>query len=65
MAWDLIFKAVNIDFKMSDYWISNVIENCPIEGINMDVVGRAVYVAVMWIVISLFAGMVHFREADV
>lgn len=62
---DLIFKAVNIDFKMSDYWISNVIENCPIEGIDMDVVGRAVYVAVMWTVISLFAGMVHFREADV
>lgn len=62
---DLIFKVVNIDFKVSNYWIANVIENCPIEGINMDVVGRAIYVTVMWTAISLFAGMVHFREADV
>ena len=62
---DLIFKAVNIDFRVSDYWISNVIENCPVEGINMDVVGSAICVTVIWTAISLFAGMVHFREADV
>ena len=62
---DLIFRAVNIDFRVSDYWIANVIENCPVEGINMDVVGSAICVTVMWTVISLFAGMVHFREADV
>ena len=62
---DLLFKAVHIDFRASDYWITNVIENCPIEGINMDVVGGAVAVTVLWIAVSLSVGMIHFHEADV
>lgn len=62
---DLVCKAVNIDFRVSDYWITNVIENCPVEGIDMDVVASAVCVTVLWTVISLLAGMVHFHEADV
>ncbi|MDE7414977.1 MAG: ABC transporter permease [Lachnospiraceae bacterium] len=62
---DLLFRAMHIDFRVSAYWITNVIENCPIEGINIDVVGSAIAVTIMWTVISLFAGMVHFHEADV
>ena len=62
---DLLFKAVHVDFKASDYWITNVMENCPVEGINMDVVGGTIAVTIMWTVISLFVGMVHFHEADV
>lgn len=62
---DLICKALRIDFKVSDYWITNVIEHCPIEGINLDVVGGAISVTVMWTIISLMIGMIHFHEADV
>lgn len=62
---DLLFKTIHIDLKVSDYWITSVIENCPIEGINLDVVGGAISVTVMWTVISLMVGIVHFHEADV
>lgn len=62
---DLIFKALRIDFKVSDYWITNVIEHCPIEGINLNVVGGAISVTAMWTIISLMIGMIHFHEADV
>lgn len=62
---DLIFKTLRIDFKVSDYWITNVIEHCPIEGINLNVVGGAISVTAMWTIISLMIGMIHFHEADV
>lgn len=62
---DLIFKTLRIDFKVSDYWIINVIEHCPIEGINLNVVGGAISVTAMWTIISLMIGMIHFHEADV
>lgn len=62
---DLLLKKLHTDFRISDYWITNVIESCPISGINADVVCRAVVVTVMWTAISLIAGMVHFHEADV
>lgn len=64
-AADLLLKAVHIDFRVSDYWIISAIEYCPYEGIGMDAVGKAVFVTVMWIMVSLFAGLVHFHEADV
>lgn len=62
---DLLFRTIHIDLKVSDYWITSVIENCPIEGINLDVVGGAISVTAMWTVISLMIGIVHFHEADV
>ena len=62
---DLFFRMLNIDFKVSNYWIICMIETCPVSGNNMDFVGRALYVTIMWIVLSLFIGMVHFHEADV
>lgn len=62
---DLLFRTIHIDLKVSDYWITSVIENCPIEGINLDVVGGAIGVTAMWTVISLMIGIVHFHEADV
>ena len=62
---DLIFGMLHMDFKVSDYWITCVIETCPVEGIGMDFVGRAIAVTIMWTMISLFVGMVHFHEADV
>ncbi|MDE6221216.1 MAG: ABC transporter permease [Lachnospiraceae bacterium] len=62
---DLLFRIAHIDFKVSDYWIVSVIEACPYEGIDMNFVGRAVCVTVVWMIVSLIAGTVHFCEADV
>lgn len=64
-GFDLLFATMHIDFQVSDYWITSVIENCPTEGINMDVVGGAIGVTAMWTALSLLIGMVHFHEADV
>lgn len=64
-GFDLLFRTFHIDFRASDYWITCVIEACPAEGINMDIFGKAVYVTVLWILVSLFAGLVHFHEADI
>jgi len=64
-AADLIFKAVHSDFMVSDYWIVSLIEHCPYEGIDMDFAGRAVCATAMWMIVSLSAGLVHFRNADV
>lgn len=64
-AADLLFKAMHISFRVSDYWIVCLIEHCRYVGIGMDFVGRAVFVTVMWLIVSLFAGLVHFQKADV
>ncbi len=62
---DLLFRIANIDFRVSDYWIVSVIERCPYEGIDMNFAGRALGVTVLWMAVSLIAGMAHFCEADV
>lgn len=64
-AADLLFRAVHIHFKVSDYWIVSMIEHCPYTGIRMEFVGRAVFVTVMWAAVSLFVGLMHFQKADV
>lgn len=62
---DICLRLLDIDFMISDYWITCVIENCPAEGIGLDFAGRAVFVAVMWTAVSLTVGMAHFCRADI
>lgn len=64
-AADLLFKAVHVDFRVSDYWIVSLITHCPYEGIDMDFAGRAALVTGIWLAVSLSAGLVHFQKADV
>lgn len=64
-AADLLFRVMHIHFRVSDYWIVSFIENCRYAGIGADYVGRAVFVTVMWLLVSLSAGLVHFHKADV
>ena len=62
---DLFFKAIHVDFTASIYWITNAMAECPLEGLDMNFVGRAIYVAVLWTALSLFWGMIHFHETDI
>lgn len=62
---DLLLQTLHLDVKASTYWIMNVISDCPMGAIDMDFMGRAVSVAVMWMVLSLLSGMIHFHQADI
>lgn len=62
---DLLLQALQLDVKASTYWIMNVMSDCPMGAIDLDFMGRAVSVTVMWTVLSLLAGMIHFRQKDI
>ena len=62
---DLLFQALHLDVKASTYWIMNVMSDCPMGAIDLDFMGRAVSVAVMWTVLSLLAGMIHIQQTDI
>ena len=62
---DMLFQALHLKLKVSDYWILSVMNQCPIEGITMEFIIRGIVVAIMWIVLSLVLGMIHFKKADI
>lgn len=62
---DLLFQALHLDVKASTYWIMNVMSDCPMGAIDLDFMGRAVSVTIMWTVLSLLAGMIHIQQTDI
>ena len=60
---DLLFHGV--DFRPSEYWIVNLMSQCPTTDISQDFVVRVVVAAAFWIVVSAALGMLHFKKADV
>lgn len=62
---DLLLEVLHVNVKASTYWIMNVISDCPMGDIDMDFMGRAVSVALMWMVLSLLFGLIHFGQADI
>lgn len=62
---DLLFQALQLDVKASTYWIMNVMSDCPMGAIDLDFMGRAVSVTIMWTVLSLLAGMIHIQQTDI
>lgn len=62
---DLILKYLKSGVKFSDYWIPELIGNCPTVNIEGDILVRIVLSSVVWLVIALVAGTIHFQKADV
>lgn len=62
---DLLFRMLHLNIKASTYWILDVLAECPMGAIDMDFAGRGISVAVMWIVLSVVLGMIHFQRADI
>ena len=60
---DLLFHKV--DFRPSEYWVANLVTDCPLNDISGDFMSRVVIAVVFWIVVSVAAGMLHFKKADV
>lgn len=63
LAFRLIFGKES--FQPSNYWISDLISNCPITDIDSTFAMRAVVSSLLWIVISVVIGILHFKKADV
>ena len=57
--------TISMDVKASTYWIMNVMSDCPMGAIDLDFMGRAVSVTIMWTVLSLLAGMIHIQQTDI
>lgn len=62
-ALDLLFRK--LQFRPSDYWLLNFVEQCPVTEIGSRLIVRAVVSAVFWIVLSLIVGVWHFQKTDV
>ena len=52
-------------FRFSDYWIVDLISNCPIKDIESGFLLRAVIMTIVWIALSLAGGIWHFKKADI
>lgn len=72
MASDLVFVAIDafllyikVDFRTSKYWITRLISECPVSGIDNEFVMRVIGSVVFWTIAALAAGLIHFKKADV
>ncbi len=59
------FLLPNAGFRFSDYWIVDLISNCPIKDIESGFILRAVIMTIVWTALSLAAGIWHFKKADI
>lgn len=65
MGFDLVSKYLHLDFKISDYWLLELMNSCPLTNIDKSFAIRTVIIAALWIVFSFGIGALHFQKADV
>ncbi len=66
----LLFNALdlllhNFSVQPSSYWLTNLMEECPVSGFETEIVLRIVISVVVWFGVSFAAGMWHFHKADI
>lgn len=62
-ALDMALHRWNV--KASDYWIMDLMTNCPLTNIDGTFVRHAVIASVLWLVIAFVIGIVHFQKRDI
>lgn len=62
---DLVLKYFKFEVRFSDYWIPELISNCPIVDIERNFVLRASISAVVWMVLAISTALTHFKKADI
>ncbi|MBQ4529249.1 MAG: ABC transporter permease subunit [Lachnospiraceae bacterium] len=62
---DAVLYYFKLEVKVSDYWIVDLISNCPSTDIDSSFAIRATVSAIIWIVAALGIGTLHFQKADV
>lgn len=62
---DLLFYKLSLDIRATKYWVLDVISECPMGPVDMEYLKRAIFVTVIWTVLSLAIGALHFQKADI
>ena len=65
-SWlDVMLRYLNVDFETSKYWITKLISDCPLVGIDNRFVLLVIGSVVFWTAAALLMGILHFKKADV
>lgn len=65
MGIDLVLKLVHIPVRLNDYWLTELMVVCPLDGIDGTFLRRLVIGVIVWTVVALGAGLEHFKKADI
>ena len=60
---DLVFHGLN--FQPSDYWVLDLMSDCPVKDFSSEFIVRGILVSIVWFFIAAVLGIVHFQKADV
>lgn len=60
-----ILTYFKVGINVSDYWILDLMSNCPLTDMDSSFLIRAVVCAIAWFAVALGVGSMHFRKADV
>lgn len=60
-----LFSYAGMNADVCDYWILDLISECPVTGMDGSFLIRAIVCAVVWLVLAHGAGSLHFGKADV
>lgn len=52
-------------FRIADYWIMDLIMDCPLRDIDGLFLAHAAVIGIFWIVLTFGAGVWHFKKADI
>lgn len=63
MGLDLVFHGLGI--KPSNYWITELMINCPFTGADIEFVIHFVIASVFWTAAAAGVGLLHFKKADI
>lgn len=62
---DLVLRLVRFPIKLSDYWLTELMQACPMIGFDAAFVRRLVIGVVFWTAAAVGVGAVHFSKADI
>lgn len=60
-----LFGYFKLTIVASEYWIIDLISNCPTVNITEKIWGHNVLWSMVWIVLTIAVGILHYRKADV
>ena len=62
---DIALRYFKLNIKASDYWIVDLINNCPLNEIDSAYATRAIISSIIWIIVTFIIGNVHFQKTDI
>lgn len=60
-----LLKFMDMNVNVCEYWILDLISECPMGNMDNSFLVRAVVCAIVWSVVAIGVGAIHFRKADV